>query len=170
MIGVEQKFDLLLQNYADYERELLNISLHQAVYRDLDWRGIQGDIAIITRRLSNLLSAARLYVDQIAQDLHDAFGSQHQVSNEIKVKLSTEYDARLGYRVMEAVRNMMQHRSLPIHRLSYPQDSQPGGARFRTVPTLKLVLEWTELHTSELLENWRLAKQGQALNGIAPLE
>ena len=140
------------------------------MYRDLDWRGIQGDIAIITRRLSNLLSAARLYVDQIAQDLHDAFGSQHQVSNEIKVKLSTEYDARLGYRVMEAVRNMMQHRSLPIHRLSYPQDSQPGGARFRTVPTLKLVLEWTELHTSELLENWRLAKQGQALNGIAPLE
>ena len=35
---------------------------------------------------------------------------------------------------------------------------------------LKLVLEWTELHTSELLENWRLAKQGQALKGIAPLE
>ena len=34
MIGVEQKFDLLLQNYADYERELLNINLHQAVYRD----------------------------------------------------------------------------------------------------------------------------------------
>ena len=35
---------------------------------------------------------------------------------------------------------------------------------------LKLVLEWTELHTSELLENWRLAKQGQALRRIAPLE
>ena len=35
---------------------------------------------------------------------------------------------------------------------------------------LKLVLEWTELHTSELLENWRLAKQGQALKRIAPLE
>lgn len=35
---------------------------------------------------------------------------------------------------------------------------------------LMLVLEWTELHTSELLENWRLAKQGQALKQIAPLE
>ncbi len=35
---------------------------------------------------------------------------------------------------------------------------------------LKLVLEWTELHASELLEDWRLAKQGQALKRIAPLE
>ncbi len=35
---------------------------------------------------------------------------------------------------------------------------------------LKLVLEWTELHTPELLEDWRLAKQGEALKRIAPLE
>ena len=35
---------------------------------------------------------------------------------------------------------------------------------------LKLVLEWMSLHTAELLENWQLAKQGQPLKGIAPLE
>jgi hypothetical protein len=35
---------------------------------------------------------------------------------------------------------------------------------------LKLVLEWSELHKSELLANWELAKQGQPLNRIAPLE
>ena len=33
---------------------------------------------------------------------------------------------------------------------------------------LKLVLEWTELHTPELLEDWRLAKQGQRSNGLRP--
>ena len=27
VMGIEQKWDLLLENYADYERELLNISL-----------------------------------------------------------------------------------------------------------------------------------------------
>ena len=136
---------------------------------------------------------------RIAQDLHDAFGSQHQVSNEIKVKLSTEYDARLGYRVMEAVRNMMQHRSLPIHRLSYPQDSQPGGARFRTVPSMEVArLKEADLKGSLVQELDSMGKhvpvtpfvrdyveglatvheglrtasesQGQALKGIAPLE
>jgi hypothetical protein len=32
------------------------------------------------------------------------------------------------------------------------------------------VLEWAALHTSELLEDWRLARQGQPLKRIAPLE
>ena len=35
---------------------------------------------------------------------------------------------------------------------------------------LTLVLEWTNLHKSELLENWQLARQGQPLRRIAPLE
>lgn len=35
---------------------------------------------------------------------------------------------------------------------------------------LKLVLEWTNLHKAELLEDWQLAKQGQPLRRIAPLE
>lgn len=35
---------------------------------------------------------------------------------------------------------------------------------------LKLVLEWMTLHTPELLENWQLAKNGQPLKRIAPLE
>ena len=35
---------------------------------------------------------------------------------------------------------------------------------------LKLVLEWMNLHRAELLEDWQLAKRGQPLKRIAPLE
>jgi hypothetical protein len=35
---------------------------------------------------------------------------------------------------------------------------------------LRLVLEWAELHRAELLENWELARQGQPLLRVAPLE
>lgn len=35
---------------------------------------------------------------------------------------------------------------------------------------LKLVIEWRDLHQAELLENWALAKAGQPLKSIAPLE
>jgi hypothetical protein len=35
---------------------------------------------------------------------------------------------------------------------------------------LKLVVEWMELHKAELLEDWQLAKEGQTLKPIAPLE
>lgn len=35
---------------------------------------------------------------------------------------------------------------------------------------LKLIFEWSELHTDELLENWRLAEDKRPLNKIEPLE
>src|SRR5438046_2243574 len=36
--------------------------------------------------------------------------------------------------------------------------------------TLRLVLEWAELHRAELLEDWQLARRGEPLKRIAPLE
>jgi len=35
---------------------------------------------------------------------------------------------------------------------------------------LRLVLDWNALHKQELLENWRLAREGQPLTRVAPLE
>lgn len=35
---------------------------------------------------------------------------------------------------------------------------------------LRLVLEWAALHKQELLDDWQLARQGQPLKPIAPLE
>jgi Domain of unknown function (DUF4160) len=35
---------------------------------------------------------------------------------------------------------------------------------------LRLVLAWAELHQEELLENWRLARAGETLNEIDPLQ
>jgi len=35
---------------------------------------------------------------------------------------------------------------------------------------LRLVLEWTQLHERELLENWQRARRGEPLERIAPLE
>lgn len=138
MVGIEQKFDLVLENYADYERELLELSLHQVLRRDMDWRGFQDDIAAVSRRLANLLSAARLYLDQVNHDLRETFGPTSDLPELVKTKASAEYDARLGYRVMETLRNSMQHRSMPIHGLSYPQDWVGRSLRFRAVPFLNV--------------------------------
>ena len=46
------------------------------------------------------------------------------------------------------------------------------GAVHGEVPNraLRLVLEWAQLHRRELLEDWQLARQGQPLKRIAPLE
>ena len=134
MLGVEQKFDLLLENYAEYERQLLDIGLQEALRGERRWSGSQGDIATVTRRLSNLLSAARLYVDQVTHDLRTAFGRKHPVAGTVKSATASQYEERLGYRVMEALRNTMQHRSLVVHELSYSHDHHDGGERIHVVP------------------------------------
>ena len=132
MIGVEQKFDLLLENHAEYERELLGLALDRSLHlAALQWQGSQGDIAVVARRLANLLSAGRLYIDQVKHDLRSTFGPAHDVTEATKRQFSQEYDARLGYRVMEALRNVMQHRILPVHQLGYSSDvlGGPGEPR-----------------------------------------
>ncbi len=47
-----------------------------------------------------------------------------------------------------------------------------SGAVTGRFPTraLRHVLEWADLHRQELLDDWRLARAGQPLNRIAPLE
>ena len=35
---------------------------------------------------------------------------------------------------------------------------------------LSHVLEWSELHKDELMENWKLSKERKPLNKVAPLE
>ncbi|MGB3518387.1 MAG: DUF4160 domain-containing protein [Elainellaceae cyanobacterium] len=35
---------------------------------------------------------------------------------------------------------------------------------------LRMVLEWLDLHQTELMENWERARQRQALNEIQPLQ
>ncbi len=55
------------------------------------------------------------------------------------------------------------------HEVSIEIDSRVVFGEFPP-RALRLVLEWAELHRAELLENWELARQGQPLIRIAPLE
>ena len=55
------------------------------------------------------------------------------------------------------------------HEISVEVESDKIHGRF-PARALQLVLEWANLHKGELLENWQLARQGQPLRRIPPLE
>ena len=116
VLSIEDKFDLVLANYTDFERELLDLALYQMVHFGVSWSSGHSDIYKVNRRLANLLSAARLYTDQIKHDAAALDSSETSLAQLLSKKFSDQYDARLGYRVMEALRNYAQHRSLPVHQ------------------------------------------------------
>jgi hypothetical protein len=140
-LGIEETFDLVLENYAEYERDLYDVAFHHLLYRDLDWIVLQGHRALVNRRLLNLLSAARLYLDQISHDLTTLYDHGSAVAVAVDDARTQQYETKLGYRAMEELRNYVQHRNLPIHGLRYPaQVEEPLTAsskiRYGIVPFL----------------------------------
>ena len=55
------------------------------------------------------------------------------------------------------------------HEISVEMESGAIHGEF-PARALRLVLEWANLHKQELIENWELARQGQPLKRVAPLE
>jgi hypothetical protein len=129
-IGIEQKFDLLLENYVEYESELLNLGLRLLAFRDSSqWHAFQEESLGVTRRLVNLLSAARLYVDQMRHDLSRLFGKDHEVCAAVKQTSAEQYDANFGFRLMETLRNAVQHRSIAGIRLKHHFGTRQSDAK-----------------------------------------
>jgi hypothetical protein len=55
------------------------------------------------------------------------------------------------------------------HEISVEIESRTVHGEFPP-RALRLVLDWAALHKQELLEDWQLARQGERLKGVAPLE
>ena len=118
-MGVEEKFNVLLENYVEYERDLLGENLQKALSSLLNWSEGANARHLMNRRLANLLSTARLYLDQLHHDLSRMVGNSAPGAKAVKAETSAQYDTRPGYLVMEALRNHVQHRGLPVHKIRF---------------------------------------------------
>jgi hypothetical protein len=138
VLGLEEKFDFILANYTEYEGELLRIALDKMVWGERDWSTYRQAKHTVNRRIVNLLSTSRLYIDQVHHDVTGISGPDAVAS--VRAAASAEYDSRLEYRVMEALRNHVQHRDVPVHELTLPllidADTDPITLRHSVAPLL----------------------------------
>ena len=142
ILWIEDKFDLLIENYVEYERELLDLALYQMIYGEFSWSLFRADAIRINRRLQNLLSACRMYLDQIKHDVGELETPEVPLLECLTKKWSDQFDSKIGYRIMEGLRNHAQHRNLPVHHMSYPREWINSDSRcrlaFRIVPSLSV--------------------------------
>jgi hypothetical protein len=117
VLAIEEKFNILLENYAEFEKILLNVSLRRMLFASFEWSHSINELHDINRALVNLLSTCRLYLDQIPHNLLEIFEADPNPREILRHETNIEYDNHLGYRVMEAMRNYSQHRALPLHQL-----------------------------------------------------
>ena len=116
---IEEKFDILISNYLEFELDLLKYAAYHMVRGSETHTELHRGLNQITRRIINLLSTGRLYLDQSIHNLNNIPSIKSINIEEIKKEKNKQYDQYLGYRVMEALRNYIQHRGYPIQNLTY---------------------------------------------------
>jgi hypothetical protein len=115
-LAIEEKYELLLSNYIDLEKECLDASTDYMVRNTTDYSGFFDIRLAFNRRIVNLLTSTKLYIDQIQQHVKACICTD--VEKKVKSFFSTEYDDNFEYRFMEALRNYVQHRGLAVHSTS----------------------------------------------------
>ena len=124
-LELEEKYHLVIENYEEFEREIFALTLAYMVRNNLTWSSMSDARLLLSRRIVNLLATCRLYVDQAK---HSVSSSQLGgcTLEQAEALFSEQYDKIAGYRIMEALRNHIQHRSLAISGISYPGHIESG--------------------------------------------
>lgn len=138
VLSVEQKFDLLIDNYLAFETHLLDLSAREMLRDGTDWAQLQDQRNQINGRVLNLLSACRLYIDHCKHHIGTVQFEASDLKATVVSLFSAEYDLSFGYRFMEALRNYVQHRGYPVHGVIYDgrRAVNDSGFVFRVSPYL----------------------------------
>lgn len=135
-LAIEKKYEILLSNYLELERQILQITSSQMI------RGLPvtpSDFYLMAEvnirlmldlRLVNLLTSARLYLDQISGHVRECLPHRCNTDSIVSSLCAVEYDSKWEYRFMEALRNHVQHRGLAVHEISPSEGwTEVGGER-----------------------------------------
>jgi hypothetical protein len=116
-LAIEEKYEILICNYLEVENKILSDTAYYMVRDHTEYSDIFDVRLALNVRLVNFLTSARLYIDQLSRHVK---GCAPDLTDEIvKASFSKEYDENPEYRFMEALRNHVQHRGLPIHWMSH---------------------------------------------------
>ncbi|WP_306602719.1 hypothetical protein [Azonexus sp.] len=117
--GLEESYDLLIGNYVEVEKELLAAAASNAVQDLTEYKDFFELRSTVNRRVVNLLTTTRLYLDQAPQRLADCAVDPDNARSEFRQRTTEHYDGFFSYRFLEALRNHVQHCGLAVHHLSY---------------------------------------------------
>jgi hypothetical protein len=121
-LAFEQKFELLLRNYLDFEEKSARLSLEMLAGMDYTtYQSVAMVLLEANRLVMNVMTAARSYIDQVKQDFKN-LPLERPFKELAELHLSEEYDANFDYRFMETLRNHSQHKGMPAHGYSAGDD------------------------------------------------
>ncbi|KGM56164.1 hypothetical protein N799_05075 [Lysobacter arseniciresistens ZS79] len=130
----EEAYDLLVSNHEEFERELASLAVGRMMRSEYSYEAFFAIKAVLARRLANLVTAGRIYVDQAPRYHAQTMGLRSELRL-ARTSMNREYDRSFAYRFMETYRNHVQHYSSTVDSISL------GGARDKATQQLAYVVE-----------------------------
>lgn len=121
--SLEENYDLLLENYRELEVEALSAAVSSMTTTPNEYNDFFEIRTAINRRMVNLLTATRIYLDQYPQSLKKV-GANRKAAKEV---CSAAYDEFFEYRFMEELRNHAQHVGLAVQEVKMNVRWVPHG-------------------------------------------
>jgi len=113
---LEEKYELLIKSYFEWEQVIAKVNLHNMTYSMSGYEDFFEHRIELNLKLITLLTVARLYIKHIETHVKHLMEG-HKVF--LKEVLAQQYDNNIDYRFMDALRNYMQHREVPLHWITY---------------------------------------------------
>lgn len=141
--SIEEDFDVLLGNYIELDAYLLTVAAETRLGRPLDQETDDHRRRNAQRRVANILTSARAFIDHSLHSSSRLLGSGSPGYVAVKSAFSAQYDGLMGYRFLEAIRNHAQHAGVSVDSLMYMRGPypDPGGGEspaFGIEPALSL--------------------------------
>lgn len=136
--AIEEKYDLLISNFFELEKEILTQLAQQMIFVKDSYQHMYEIQSEINRRVVNLLTSTKLYYDQLEKHVRTCMNDEKECGKEAKGYFSEEYDEHFEYRFMEALRNHVQHYGLAVHSLSLPSKWIGEGENSELINKLKI--------------------------------
>lgn len=110
----EERYEMLLGNFLDVEMFFSSYALESAISVSYKYDDLSVVFMDANRRVMNLLTTFKSYIDQTPRDFKDSVTSFKQEFVDITRKA---FDRSQSYRFISGLRNHVQHYSPPVHRI-----------------------------------------------------
>ncbi len=128
-LAIEEKFEILLSNLKELEGEIAKETSSNQALMSVSYTGPFNFRILLERRLANLLTSTKTYVDQVPSNVRDSFVESTGILEEVKQYFCDAYDSSIDYRVMEMLRNHVQHNGIAIHSVQHNSKRTNNGMR-----------------------------------------
>ena len=145
LASIEEKFDILFENFIELESAVANTVIKDMYRSSGSYSDFHGIRVQLSRHVINLLTSGRLYIDQTTGDLQRA--KRWGINISAKQLFEDEKANAVAFRFVEALRNIVQHRTLPIDGLTIGGEwVGEDGKRWRPPATVRHNRNWLEFY------------------------